>query len=220
MQISRRNGFTLVELLVALAVAAVLLGVGVPSFAEVVRGARLSTQYNAVVAALYLARSEAVKSSEFVTVCARASDTACGGVDDWENGWITFVDPSAGSAGAAASIDAADTVLRIDGPIAGDNTVTAYRVVPDASGSLIDAITGGGGGVTEQKASFVRYQPRGDAHWGTGSIRVCDANRGADVSRVVNVVLTGDVRPGRKSGDETAPRDVANRPIACPAPTA
>ena len=204
MSASPPRGFTLVELLVALAVAGVLLGVGVPSFVDVVRNSRISAQYNAVVAALYLARSEAVKSSEFVTVCSRAAGTeTCGGKNDWNNGWIVFVDPTGTDADTSASIDADDTVLRIEAPVTGDNTVSVYR--PDPGG-------------TSSPVPFVRYRPEGDAHWGTGSVRLCDGKRGVERSRVVNVVLTGDIRPGRRSGDEDAPRDVANRPITCPAP--
>ena len=57
------GGFTLLELLVAMAVTGILLGVGVPSFVEVMKNARLSTQHNDLLQSLYLARSEAIKGS-------------------------------------------------------------------------------------------------------------------------------------------------------------
>ena len=62
------GGFTLLELLVAMAVAGILLGVGVPSFVEVMKNARLSTQHNDLLQSLYLARSEAIKGTADVVV--------------------------------------------------------------------------------------------------------------------------------------------------------
>lgn len=201
------RAFTLVELLVALAVAAILLGTAVPSFVDTVRDSRIATQYNALVAALYLARSEAVKSSRLVAVCSRATDTRCGDADGWKNGWIVFVDAGGAFGDTAVTIDPADgdTILRVEGAQSGDNTIVAYA-------------TGLSG--TDDPTAFVRYRPRGDAHWQTGSFRICDAARGAAASRVANVALTGDIRPGRRSGAEAAPRDAGNREIVCPAPPA
>ena len=62
------QGFTLIELLVAVAVCGILLGIGVPSFADAIKESRISSQYNTLVGSLYLARSEAVKGSSEVTV--------------------------------------------------------------------------------------------------------------------------------------------------------
>ncbi len=86
----QQSGFTLVELVVTMAVMAILLGVGVPSFIDVMKNARTSATYNSLIGSLYLARSEAVKSNLDVAICARASDASCG--TDWDNGWLVFID--------------------------------------------------------------------------------------------------------------------------------
>jgi type IV fimbrial biogenesis protein FimT len=80
----KKTGFTLVELMVTLVVAAILLTVGVPSFLETIRRNRTTSQANELVTALNLARSEAVKRSMQVTVLRMGIE--------WEDGWDVFVD--------------------------------------------------------------------------------------------------------------------------------
>ncbi len=95
-QMERRftQGFTLIELLITMAIAGILLGFGVPSFANAIKESRISSQYNTMVGSLYMARSEAVKGSSEITVCPRESVGAkqCGGKLDWKNGWLVFID--------------------------------------------------------------------------------------------------------------------------------
>lgn len=90
----RSAGFTLLELMVTLTVMAIMLGIGVPSFQDMMRRNRLATQTNALISALALARSEAVKRGVRVTVCpANVNQDACSDSGDWaENGMIIFTD--------------------------------------------------------------------------------------------------------------------------------
>ena len=53
----KQNGFTLVELMIGLAIAAIVLSIGVPSFGDLMRNNRMTTQVNELVGALNLARS-------------------------------------------------------------------------------------------------------------------------------------------------------------------
>ena len=100
------RGFTLLELMAAVAVLGVLFTVGVPSFSNIIRKNRIATHTNEIVAALALARSEAVKRSEPVAVCSTdASQTDCAA--GWSGGWIMFTD------GATAGIvDGTDVILQ------------------------------------------------------------------------------------------------------------
>ena len=202
MHTTRQSGFTLVELLITLVVASVLLAVGVPSFTDAMRSSRIGSQYSQVVRSLFLARSEAVKSNDFVVVCAREApgSTQCGDENDWRNGWIVFVDV-ASSPAAAAKVDAGDTIISLEPALSGDNTIGAFASL--SSGADPDAV------------GHVRYLPRGNTDWRGGSIVICDAVRGSTGSRVVNVKLTGDIQAGRPSGTETIPRDAFNSPIDC-----
>jgi len=74
-------GFTLIELLVTITLAAILLGIAVPSFRGMVANNRLVTQTNDFVGAVNFARSEAITSNTNVTLCrvASAAATACAG---------------------------------------------------------------------------------------------------------------------------------------------
>lgn len=86
------RGFTLTELLVVVAVAAVLAMIAVPSMQTALRNNRLDTVSNQFVAALLMARSEAVKQGITVTVT-----NAGGGSQNWSNGWTICCTP--GNAG-------------------------------------------------------------------------------------------------------------------------
>ncbi len=92
----RQRGLTLVELMVTLAAAIILLAVGLPFFGGVVANNRAVAQANNLLSAFKLARSEAVKRSEIVTICAiddpGAAVPACGNASDWVNGWTVFRD--------------------------------------------------------------------------------------------------------------------------------
>jgi type IV fimbrial biogenesis protein FimT len=87
-------GFSLLELLFALALAAILLTIAVPSFQQLTQKSRLDAWRNELIAALNFTRTEAVKRSAFVSICpaANAAATACGTERQWSQGWIVFVD--------------------------------------------------------------------------------------------------------------------------------
>ena len=86
------RGFTLVELLVALTIAALLLTISVPSMSRMLHSARLTDASNALLSSLQLARSEAIKRNDRVTVCKSADGLSCTFAGGWEQGWIVFHD--------------------------------------------------------------------------------------------------------------------------------
>lgn len=88
MKLGRSKGFTLLELLVTITVAAVILGLGVPSFRSVIQNNRATTHTNDLVTALNLARSEATRRAAAVTVCSSTNGVACSASNDWSTGWI------------------------------------------------------------------------------------------------------------------------------------
>lgn len=112
------QGVTLIELLVTLSVAAILLGIAVPSLRDFLVTNRLSSASTELVGALSMARSEAIKRVTTVTVCKSANGVACTTAGGWDQGWIVFVDGN-----TQGTIDgvgaAADTPLRVGSPRSG-----------------------------------------------------------------------------------------------------
>ena|SRR5690554_2610125 len=81
-------GFTLVEMLAAVAVLAVLLGIATPSFIDMVDRNRAAASANDVMAAVQIARSEAVRQRRPVVLCRRGTDAVCEDGTDWSVGWV------------------------------------------------------------------------------------------------------------------------------------
>src|SRR5688572_15495817 len=84
------RGFTIVELMVTLAIAAILFTVAIPSFNGMIARDRLRTQANEFVANLNIARSEAIRRNSTVAFCRAAddADTTCEtGNGNWGH-WI------------------------------------------------------------------------------------------------------------------------------------
>ena len=90
------SGFTIIELLVAAAVMSVLVVIGVPNLQEFLKAGQITTVNNEFVSAVQVARSGAIQMANAGCVCSSANaDSAtpsCSGSDNWESGWISFVD--------------------------------------------------------------------------------------------------------------------------------
>jgi len=91
------KGFTLIELVVTITVAAILAAVAIPSMGNFISQTRLSGNVNEFIAATMLARSEAVQRSGAVTICrstnaeTQASPVCDTSSTDWTSGWIVYV---------------------------------------------------------------------------------------------------------------------------------
>ena len=84
----RIGGFTLFELMVTLAVAALILSLGVPGFRNFIQNNRATTHTNDLVTALNLGRSEATRRGASVLLCSSSDGATCSGSNDWSSGWI------------------------------------------------------------------------------------------------------------------------------------
>lgn len=124
------RGFSLLELLVVLAIAGILLAVGMPQLRQmVVNGARREASTGLYIA-LNRARSEAIARNATVTVCSRdlaANTPTCADTANWMNGWMVF----------ATATDGTRTTLSVQQPV---STALRFQTAPtnaisfDASG--------------------------------------------------------------------------------------
>lgn len=90
----RQRGFTLTELVVVMATVAILLSIGVPSYRSITNSYRMSSEVNGLLGDLMLARAEAIKEGQPVTVCASTNGTTCSGGTAWQTGWIMWSNPT------------------------------------------------------------------------------------------------------------------------------
>ena len=110
------EGVTLIEVLVALSVMAIVLTLGVPAFTDFLAASRMSAAANDVVSAMHLARSEAIKRRQSVTLCASENastpNPGCSGAANPGVGWLVFVDDD-----GDAALDAGELILTVHGPL-------------------------------------------------------------------------------------------------------
>lgn len=107
---NRKNGFTLVELMVTVSVLGILLAVAIPGMQAFVVRNRLAATNNDLMTALNIARSEAIKRATPVSVCkTNDNGTTCAGT--WSDGWMVFVNTDNDS--PAVKDNAAETLLRV-----------------------------------------------------------------------------------------------------------
>ena len=84
------RGFTLYELLMTLALAAILLSLGVPAFHGTLARSRQAAEINALFHAVHLARKESIVQRRTVSLCPSTDGQSCTGDTDWSVGWIAF----------------------------------------------------------------------------------------------------------------------------------
>jgi type IV fimbrial biogenesis protein FimT len=104
--ISGSGGFTLIELMVVVAVASILLSLAAPAMSHISNAMRVTTGVNSLHSSLLLARSEAIKRNSRAVVCKSSTGDVCITSGGWEQGWIVFHD-----ANNNAALDAGEALL-------------------------------------------------------------------------------------------------------------
>ena len=172
-----QRGLTLIELMATLVVVAILATVGVPSFQNLMKDNRRTTQINELVSAMNLARSEATKGNGAVAFCPSTDGATCGG-GTFDAGWIVFINLDGDSPPA---VDGGERILRTHSGTTG-------------SGTSLRAT----GGFTTGMNFLASGRP--DTF---GDITYCD-DRGAGQARNVMLNLVGVVRSGYQHSDSSA----------------
>ena len=184
----KNSGFTLLELMIVITLAALITAVGIPSFQSTVANQRRTATVNELALAFNLARSEAIKRVRYVSICKSADGATCGGdAVEWEDGWIIFANADNATPN---SVDVGDEIIRARPPL--NDTLTLRRT------GVVDG--------------FVSFRPSGTMGTTvgnlTGTLTLCD-DRGAANAR--GLIL-------RPSGQWIVSHDVGHddADLACP----
>ncbi|WP_353237902.1 GspH/FimT family pseudopilin [Limnohabitans sp.] len=86
------HGFTLLEALVAMALLGILVGLAAPAMSGLRTRQQLQGQGEAFLNSLVLARSEALRRQQRVSICAQGLDAQCDTLGRWQQGWLVFAD--------------------------------------------------------------------------------------------------------------------------------
>lgn len=166
-----QNGFSLIELIVTMAIAAIVLGFGVPTFRGVVADNGMVSNANRFVASINLARSTAVRYQRNAVICASSNynqaTPTCDAGTDWSNGWIVYVDKDRDGA-----VDS-DEVVAVNEPFADNTTFSAGAV------------------------SSFSYDARGFVNNGD-NLTLCD-NRSGEMGRQIRINAAGRVSVARQA---------------------
>jgi type IV fimbrial biogenesis protein FimT len=191
----RQRGFTIVELMIVVAILGVLAAIGIPAFQDMTRNNRRATVVNELLANLMLARAEAAKRGQPVTVCGYTSGggTNCTGAGVWDYGWMVFVDVN-GNGSIESSVSS--------GGVTYDETAMVLRRYVSDFGNEVK-VRSNTGGVTN---GFLVIRPFSQPST-TTLLTVCD-KRGAAEARAVIVEGSGRAHSSSK--------DAAGNALACP----
>ena len=171
----KQSGATLMELMVVLAIAAILLAVAIPGFASLYQASLLSSVTNELVSSLHLTRSEAIKRRSRAVMCPSATGTSCAGSGGWHQGWVVFHDPNNN-----AALDAGETVI-----LARPGLPAGFRVTGNAPVSR-----------------YVSYTPAGGAKlisgaFQAGTLTLCNDSGAGNAARQSVISSTGRPRTVR-----------------------
>lgn len=187
---NKSNGFTLIELMVTLAVLAFVVTLGVPQLVALSDNNRLVSSGNALVRDLHVARSEAVKRGMAVTICGSTDGASCN-TGNWEDGWIVFADANRNTVP-----DGGDTLLSVQGSMSGNITMRS---------SIFNT------------AGLIQYLPNGQLSGADrGTLTVCDPNGDAATARAINLNNLGRPSKATDTNSSGTVNDVNGNDIACP----
>ena len=163
---NRNKGYSLIELLVTVAILGILISVALPNFQDTIESNVTNSQAKLFITTLNLARSEAIKRGTNVGICPSNDGIDCDAAS-WSTGWIVFVDVNGDADGATGSIDAGDIIIRV-----------------------FDAL--GASSVLTLTTNFMEYNSRGfSATAGVQTMLLCPATGNAANARSVEIGLSG-----------------------------
>lgn len=191
------HGFTLIELIIIMAVGVILVSMSAPSFNTAIQNNKLNSVASSLLSEYSFARSEAVKRNLPVTICGSSDGATCN-TSDWEKGRLVFVDDGAGTdSNKANGAVNSEEILRVVG--ASSNGIEINASLFSTSGYLV-------------------FHNNGSVKT-TGTMVICDSRSEDDSTtiRAINIGVVGQARlayDGDKVIDNTV-NDIAGDNVSC-----
>ncbi len=190
----RTTGFTLIETMIVLAVAAILVAVATPSFNQFMINNRSQSTQSFLAATLSQARSEALKQNQHITICnTNRTHTRCRRRNQqWDRfGWIMFVDSNANE-----QLDAGELILASRESVSGAMTIRLKR-----TGNRVGVFrfTGDGSSANDLSATFV----------------ACHNGASANQFRGVTIAATGRIAATRDIDNDGIHEDHLGNDLSC-----
>lgn len=183
-----RQAFTLFELLIALALAAVLAGMAVPAFDELIAETRSTSRVNDLVGIIRFARHSAISERRWVTLCP-AQDESCTGSGQWHTGIMAFEDRNR------------------DGTRQTSEPVLGYLPGLDQGERLTWRAF--------RRRNYLQFRPEGYTNWQNGSFHYCPASGDARYGKVLIVNIQGRTAPSIDSDGDGIDEQANGDPLTC-----
>jgi type IV fimbrial biogenesis protein FimT len=164
------SGFTLIEMMVTVAIAAILASLAVPSFRTMLVKRSTQSAADTLVSDMRYARAQALQRSTRVVMCSLAanSTSACSGdTPSWVNGWLIFVDKNSDDV-----VNGSDEILRVQQPMANIASIQSAPVNSDHPQFRFEA-----NGWTKSSSQTFIITPTGSVPAGSTQL-VCISNQG------------------------------------------
>jgi type IV fimbrial biogenesis protein FimT len=192
------QGYTMVELMVVVAIVAILALGAAPSLKDSLDRNGRESAMQTLITAIGVARSEAVSQGRTVSICRSTDQATCAATtgSDWNDGWIVFSDSN-----PAGVLGAGDTLLRIYGASNGQSVIKLEtRVNGTFAGDYLQFNASG----------FLNNSTTG------AYFKFCPIDNVALKARAVWLSNTGRPTPSATVANGTAQKDLAGAALVCP----